>query len=455
MRFVRAGIIFVLVLLADVNFTPQTAHLFNPQQVTRLALSLSLLDGHADIDAFAGHTVDIASTGGHFYADKPPGLSMLALPAVAVAKAMSSGADPFDPQTIAGYLSAAILSTNGVLGALAAALLYTLALSFGVGERGALLAAGTVALGTPFFGWSTVFFAHAASGALLLVAFAAAVMVTGRWRELVVGLLLGVLLTVDLTAAPAAALVALYAASRGGESLVRRLVTLAIGGLVGLSPLLVYGQIAFGSPFHLGYSDVVGFEGMKQGVFGLTAPNPGVLLQILFGLYRGLLPLSPVLVLVPVGLAAMWRQNRAAALVVLGTVVCALSINSSYAYWDGGSSTGPRHLVSMLPMACLPLAFVRARGPWAVAVGILVLASAAISVICASTEMLSGVEHAAPFFDDILPRFIADNPLRAAPVLISWAGFALLWLWPPRSRAKGDKLAARPLDASREVQLEQ
>ncbi len=40
MRFVRAGIIFVLVLLADVNLTPQTAHLFNPQQVTRLALSL-------------------------------------------------------------------------------------------------------------------------------------------------------------------------------------------------------------------------------------------------------------------------------------------------------------------------------------------------------------------------------------------------------------------------------
>lgn len=455
MRLIRAVIIFMLVLAADVSFTPQTAHLFNPQQVTRLALSLSLLDGHTQIDGFAGHTVDIASYDGHAYADKPPGLSMLALPAVAVVKAGMGSPDPMQPEAMARYLGAAIVSTNGLLGALAAALLYLVALRLAASERSALLASAVLALGTPFFGWSTLFFAHAASGSLQLCAFAVAVMTVGRWRELLVGLLLGLLLTVDLTAAPAAILVAGYAALTGSAHASWRTGMLALGGVVGLLPLLAYGEIAFGSPFHLGYSDVVGFEGMKQGLFGLTAPDPGALLQILFGLYRGLLPLSPVLLMVPVGVLSMWRAHRREALVVIGTIIAALAINSSYAYWDGGSTTGPRHLVSMLPMACLSLAFVRARGVAAGGVAVLAAGSFAISVICASTEMLSGVEHAAPFFDDILPRFIANGPLGAAPVVVSWLGFALLGLWRPRLGAQRDQLAARPLDPSREIQLEQ
>jgi hypothetical protein len=456
MRLFRASIIFVLVLLADVNFTPQTAHLLNPQQVTRLALTLSLLAGHVDIDAFAAHTVDIASYGGHAYADKPPGLSMLALPAVAAVKAISGSADPLQPQAIAGFLSAAILSTNGVLGALGAAVLYALVLSLGASERSSVFAAAALALGTPFFGWSTVFFAHSASGGLLLIAFAIAAWPgESRWRGAILGLLLGVLLTVDLTAAPAIAIVAGYFLFASHPDRLRPVLMLGIGGLVGVLPLLVYGQVAFGSPFHLGYSDVVGFTGMKQGLFGLTTPNPGVLFEILFGLYRGLLPLSPVLILVPIGLVTLWREKRAVALVVIGAIVCSLAINSSYAYWDGGSATGPRHLVSMLPMACVALAFVRPRGAWTIVVALLALASFVISVVCASTEMLSGVERAAPFFDDILPRFLAGGPMGAAPVLISWFGIAALWLWTPRSGAKGDELAARPLEATGQVELEQ
>ncbi len=151
-----------------------------------------------------------------------------------------------------------------------------------------MFAAAALALGTPFFGWSTVFFAHSASGSLLLIAFAIAAWPgESRWRGAILGLLLGVLLTVDLTAAPARAIVAGYFLFASHPDRLRPVLTLGIGGLVGVLPLLVYGQVAFGSPFHLGYSDVVGFTGMKQGLFGLTTPNPGVLFEICSGFIAG------------------------------------------------------------------------------------------------------------------------------------------------------------------------
>ena len=177
------------------------------------------------------------------------------------------------------------------------------------------------------------------------------------------GMLLGYTMVVDLTAAPACllggVLTLALAARLGAAAFIRMASGLVLGGVLGLLPLLVYNQLAFGSPFTLGYSKVVGFEGMQQGFFGITWPNPGVVMELLFGLYRGLLPLSPVLVLVPVGLYVMWREpsTRVAAGAILVVLCSFLWINASYYYWWGGWSTGPRLLVPMLPLCCLALAF--------------------------------------------------------------------------------------------------
>src|SRR5262245_10282946 len=61
--------------------TPQG---FNPQVVTRLGLTLSIVgSGRLDIDRFAEYTSDKALVDGHYYADKVPGLSFLAIPVIA------------------------------------------------------------------------------------------------------------------------------------------------------------------------------------------------------------------------------------------------------------------------------------------------------------------------------------------------------------------------------------
>ena len=104
-----------------------------------------------------------------------------------------------------------------------------------------------------------------------------------------------------------------------------RLVGLAVaGGAAAALPFLLYNLAAFGTVFRLGYQGVVGFEGMNQGLFGLTLPSPGVLWEVLFGSRRGLLWVAPVLLFGAIGLWLGWRLLPAvllvACLVGLGVV---------------------------------------------------------------------------------------------------------------------------------------
>jgi hypothetical protein len=322
----------------------------------------------------------------------------------------------------------ASIAVNGLISALATAVLFLTAIRLGATVTGALFAAGALAFATPFLGWSTAFFAHSVSGSLLL--FAAAVIAfafagdsaqsrpPSRLFGLGLGMLLGYTIVVEMTATPACLLggvLTLALAGRLGAATFLRVASgLALGGFLGLLPLLVYNQLAFGSPFTLGYSLVVGFKGMKQGFFGITWPHLGVVMELLFGLYRGLLPLSPVLVLVPLGLYVMWREprTRVAAGGILVALCSYLWINASYHYWDGGWSTGPRHLVAVLPLCCLALAFAWPRAFWPRTVTLVLLAvSLVLSLICAEVSMFARPEYANPLVDFLLPRFLTPHKL--------------------------------------------
>lgn len=448
MRIVKAAIIFLLAFVAFARLAPQDP--FNPQHVTRIALALSLSEGRVDIDRLAAGTVDKSYFDGHYYADKPPGVSMLAVPVVMATRAALDGmglsSDPADPAALETYIRVAAIVVIALPAALAVLLVYLLALRLRVGQGAATFAACALAVGTPYFGWSSTLFAHSLSGAILIGALALSVLTRpARWVAPLAGLLLGFLLVVDITAAPAGALVGLFILVRS-ERRVQTCVGLAIGGLAGLAPLLVYNQLAFASPFRMGYSQVQGFAGMQQGFFGIGLPQPTVLGELLFGHFRGLLPLAPVLLLVPIGLWSMVRfaPTRAVAIVITGVVLSFLLINAGYYYWDGGSSTGPRHLVAALPLACLALAFAWPPGwPARVVALLLLLVSLFVSLVVASVDPMSPPWFEQPFFGYLLPGFLQGGwmaaTLAAAPI---WGGFALVALWPDHSGAQRNQLAA-------------
>ncbi|GLQ53952.1 hypothetical protein [Devosia nitrariae] len=451
-RFV-AVIIFCLAFWAFIWLSPQDS---GAQVVTRLGLTLSIVeDGQLTIDKVAARTIDKAKFGGQFYADKTPGLSFLAIPVVAAARTVFAmlgwSTDWTDPQVFDRYAVVATIGTNCLVSALAVALVFLVARRLGAPSAGAVFAAGALALGTPFLGWSTAFFSHSVSGSLLVIALALVFLAANEKRLLLwgaAGVVLGYCAVVELTTAPAAMLIGLLAlglAARGGN-LVACLCGLAIGGTIGAMPLVLYNQLAFGDPFVLGYANVVGFEGMQQGFFGVGLPDPAVIAELLFGTYRGLLPLSPILLLAPFGLVAMARRQdtRAVAVIVMLAFISQLAINAGYVYWNGGWSVGPRHLVPALPLLALALAFAWPREGAARMVALtLLFISLAISLICAGGGMSAPGQYRNPLLEWVLPRFSTPEALlRSAPVLMSWAGFGWL-LWRADSVARPHIIAAR------------
>jgi hypothetical protein len=144
--------------------------------------------------------------------------------------------------------------------------------------------------------------------------------------------------------------------------------------------------------------------------------------------------------------------------VSVGTLVAFVLVNASYFYWDGGSATGPRHIVGMLPVVALALAFAWPPGGLARA-GALALLGVSLFFSAATTivQVFADVRHPVPLLDPVLTGvFTASGAMGLARMLVPWLGFAILALLrDPASGAQRDELPARPLDPALEVELDQ
>jgi hypothetical protein len=122
-----ALVIFLLSFSAFVWLTP--VQYSDWQIYSRLGLTLSIVEcGQLNIDRFADHTGDRALFEGHYYTDKVPGLSFLAIPSVAatvlIIKATGGAAGCGAQTDFARFARVAIISVNGFISALATALLF-------------------------------------------------------------------------------------------------------------------------------------------------------------------------------------------------------------------------------------------------------------------------------------------------------------------------------------------
>ena len=87
---------------------------------------------------------------------------------------------------------------------------------------------------------------------------------------------------------------------------------------------------------------------------GSTLPSLKVLATLLFD-SRGLLTISPVLIMGAIGTVLLYRRGkRAEALTIGGVCLCYLGYNSGYYLPFGGGFMGPRFLTTMLPFLAVP-----------------------------------------------------------------------------------------------------
>jgi hypothetical protein len=370
---------------------------WSDNQSSHYDLIRALDAGRTTIDAGPYQTKDKAEYKGRFYSARAPGLAIYSLPFYQVLKAVDAARIARSSQALRGEDE--VIDFVGWWGAVLPGLLLML-LVWRVAERfepgyGAAAAVIT-GLGTLVLPFSTLLFSHVFSAMLGFAAFALMLRErAGPPRTLLLaaaGLAVGYSIASEYPLAFAAVVLGLYALSRRDTLTARGVITrggaYVLGALIGIIPLLLYNHAAFDSWTHLAYSNI---PQQQKGFFGISAPSLPVMATLLFD-SRGLLTLSPVLILGAVGTVLLYRRgNRAEALTIAGVCACYLTYNSGYYLPFGGGAPGPRFLITMLPFLCVPLglALKRYPGPTIALAGVSVLAMALATV----THPLVGYEN--------------------------------------------------------------
>ena len=345
----------------------------SPNELCRLMQTRALVDfGELSLNRairLYGPVGDLSIFEGRLYPSKAPLMSFAAVPVYAVLRALVGGRPGSVPEIPLVFFSRLFLTVLPTL--LSLVLLHRLLATY-VEEALAVAVTLTYALGTLAFSYSLLFMSHQTTATLLLAGFYVSWRVargerSSRWLVLC-GACLGLAVVAEYTSALPALAIGLYAAGSKGEPFPRRLRALAllvVGGLPMVGFLASYHQSCFGGVLETGYrhlADVQYQPWHAGGFLGIKTPTLTAFAGSFFSPLRGLLPLSPALLLGFAGLGRLWARRRehpelGAVAVFTGLLTAAyVYFTSSFSYASWGWTTGPRHLTGLIPFLMLPLA---------------------------------------------------------------------------------------------------
>jgi hypothetical protein len=405
---------------------------FSWNQTSHYDLIRSLNQDRTMIDQYQENTGDKAYYRGHWYSARAPGLALFSLPfydALNVVGAESwtdrHVAPPNHPGDEMIYLIG--LWANVLPGLILLALVWRLAerIEPGYGAATAVI----LGLGTLTLPLSTLLFSHVFCACLGFAAFVL------MWRERegppnswylgVAGLLMGYAGSSEYPMFFAAVVLGLYLLSRRDSlnpgGVLSRAGAYMFGGLIGIVPLALYNHYAFHSWTHLAYSNI---PRQQQGFFGIGLPSLRVLATLLLD-SRGLLTISPVLIMGAIGTWMLYKRGkRAEALAIGGICVCYVGYNSGYYLPFGGGFMGPRFLMTLLPFIALPIgiALKRYPGPTIALAGV----SLTTTIIATTTHPLIGYETETVTW----MRYVREGLFQ--PTIASAYGLGRGWggIWP-------------------------
>ena len=392
-------------------------------QNCRFDLTRALVEEQSfKIDLTHENTGDKARRGEHYYCEKAPLVSFLAVPAHATAD-LFLDEEPTDRQlNTAAYVSSVF--AVALPAALAVVVFFRLTVFLGLSTRAAAGFSLAWSLGTMAFPYSTNLYGHQVCASLLLVS--AYLMIRGaaegekrsRWRMSAAGAALGLAFAAEYAGAVGIACLLLYAVFAVRDK--RALLWIAVGAALSLLPLLLYHWVAFGSPFKLAYHYSI--HGVRHaGVFmGIGLPSPRALFGITFSEYRGLFVSAPWLLAAVPGFLFLVRRKRTRAIALASAGVCLsyLWLNASIPDWRAGWGMGPRFMIAALPFWSLLAAGIWLRlqdlaEPTRKLVTTLLLAAVAVSIVLMLIASAVGPEVPGtilePFRAYLIPQFAAGE----------------------------------------------
>jgi hypothetical protein len=399
---------------------------------SRLMLTYALVDrGTVTITGLEQQTNDKAWFQGQYYSDKLPGFSLLATLPYGIARGvLRLPSHPLNraafPYWDADYWST--LGTSGLFTALTAMLLMPWARELGCSGRRAVLIALAYGLATPAYVYATLAYGHQTSAFALMTSFYLLWKPKSprdSFRVFLAGFLAAYAAVIELQLGPVSAIMGLYLLAQcvRGERRPDALSLFAVGALIPTLILLTYNQLAFGSPWDMGYfhHDTKAFADVHNAdnPLGLVFPDRfwQKLLALLWGRYRGLAFYAPILLLAVPGWAVLiGRKCWDLAAVTFSVVGAVLLVNLFYPEWTGGWSTGPRLLVPLLPFAMLPVAAFlagessTAKGAAVLAV-VLALAGGTVMLLFQSVDGRVPSDFHDPLAQTVWPTWTGRVPL--------------------------------------------
>jgi hypothetical protein len=425
-------------------------------------------DGQAQIDRWHWETNDKAWVDGHFYSVKSPGIAgVTTLPYMAIdalgeeklARAAVNNelrtahpkwhTDSVVPLENTGYdvhrglrVQARVEQATPVVWALTliAAVIPAVLLLLGVRWAAdrfvpgyGTAAAITLGLATIVMTFAAEFFSHVISAALAFAAFCVLMKERdGPMRRSMVftaGLLAGLAVTFEFQTGLVGVVLVFYALARRSDR-ARRFAAYAAGSVVGAAPMLAFNAWAFGSPLKLAYSHAVTFPGRSghdvlglnsDGFFGITVPRFDSATDLLFA-GRGLIVLTPIVVMAVIGVFLMRRRHRAEANTILAIAIGYFIYNAGYWLPYGGGTPGPRFLIPALPFVAIGLAYAYRRLT-ALTLG-LAIPSALFMLVGTLTYPLIGKQGIGTWADWLVQGRVEHTVLTALGVTNAWLALA-------------------------------
>lgn len=357
-------LLVVIVLLAGAWFKHQVEY---DNTRVRLFTAASLVErGTWNVDPWKEQSIDLSRSEDHSYSNKAIGLNLLVFPFHWLIRQVP----PLASMPAISPLESHVLHIIGaaIPHAVTTLLVYLLALRWGAARRHGLFLALAYAFGTIAWQHATMFSGHGLTAAFALGSFYTWIVLRDGWYEerlsrsrqvllaAVSGLLMGWAVITEYPVAFIAILMTAYVLWHKP----RWQVVAAFMGGGALMALVVmwYNWVHFGSPFSLSYGalELEEFaEETSQGLMGISLPAPGQLVNLLIMPARGLLAISPVLILMIPGALALWRERehrRDWWFLVASVAVTVLWI-SGYFGWHSGWAYGSRYMLVLLPFAVL------------------------------------------------------------------------------------------------------
>jgi hypothetical protein len=414
----QLAVLVALLLLAHGYVVDTTLHFFNPNQISRVHLSLALAFDHKlAIDRFLVMlgTEDFSRFGGHSFTDKAPGVSFWLSPFAWLLFRSESHASI----GIQGYraiiyaLRLVGISLPTVLAWLAGLRVYR-AWTGSASRAAFVVLAG--ALGTNALVYATHIFGVVPCGICLFASFALtrrARLETerskGLWRAALAGTLASLAFVFDPLGLFAIAVLGLHVVI-GARGRVLRGALFALGALGPLGLWMAYNRACFGGVLETGINhlaDAGWAAEYAKGWHGFNPPTSEALFGMWLSAKRGMLFLSPFLVLAIPGWVRLVRQRetRADALASVGVVAAVTLFASMTIDWLGGWAVGERYLVPAVPFLLVGVAAaLRPPSPGRRdAFSGLALGLAVVSVVMVEASEVTFAQFPQPF----------DNPLRS------------------------------------------